>query len=176
MMYKEGCLPEDMNKFIFITIPNVSGTTKCGEASDDKFDELRYKHYTSNTDVYEISAVKYGFMIIWGKRNAIYALRRMVERFIEKQIDEYTCLMDYSKALTRWNTNIWFDSYNLLMLMNNIKSCWLIYAGINKKQWEISKTLDIKQGVRQGKKFMKLVQYDHNNNNNNTYLYSEISS
>ena len=36
MMYKEGYLPEEMNKSIFITIPKVTGTEKC------KMDELRH--------------------------------------------------------------------------------------------------------------------------------------
>ena len=33
MMYKEGCLPDEMNESIFITIPKVSSTSKCEKQS-----------------------------------------------------------------------------------------------------------------------------------------------
>ena len=33
-----------------------------------------------------------------GTRNAIFVLRRLVERMIEKQKDVYVCCIDYSKA------------------------------------------------------------------------------
>ena len=34
-----------------------------------------------------------------GTRNAIFVLRRSVERMIEKQKDVYVCFIDYIKAL-----------------------------------------------------------------------------
>ena len=46
----------------------------------------------------EISEVTYCFMPDRGTRNAIFVLRRLVERMIEKQIDVYICFIDYSKA------------------------------------------------------------------------------
>ena len=33
-----------------------------------------------------------------GSGNAIFVLRRLVERSVEKQRDVYTCFIDYSKA------------------------------------------------------------------------------
>ena len=45
----------------------------------------------------EISEVQYGFMLDRGTRNAIFVLRRLVERMIEKQNDVYVCFIDYSK-------------------------------------------------------------------------------
>ena len=29
MLYNHGCFPEELNKSIFITLPKISGTTKC---------------------------------------------------------------------------------------------------------------------------------------------------
>ena len=46
----------------------------------------------------EISNVQYGYMADTGKRNAIFVLRKVVERAIEKQKDVYVCFIDYSKA------------------------------------------------------------------------------
>ena len=46
----------------------------------------------------EISQVQYGFMPDRGTRNAIFVLRRLVERSIQKQKDVFTCFIDYSKA------------------------------------------------------------------------------
>ena len=46
----------------------------------------------------EISQVQYGFMPDRGTRNAIFVLRRLVERSIQKQKDVFTCCIDNSKA------------------------------------------------------------------------------
>ena len=46
----------------------------------------------------EISPEQYGFMPDKGTRNAIFVLKRLVERSVEKQKDVYTCFIDYSKA------------------------------------------------------------------------------
>ena len=47
----------------------------------------------------EIAPVQYGFMPDKGTiGNAIYVLRRLVERSVEKQRDVNTCFIDYSKA------------------------------------------------------------------------------
>ena len=46
----------------------------------------------------EIAPVQYGFMPDKGTGNAIFVLRRLVERSVEKQRNVYTCFIDYSKA------------------------------------------------------------------------------
>ena len=57
----------------------------------------------------ERSQVHYGFMPDHGTRNAIFVLRRLVERSIQKQKDVFTCFIDYSKA---------FDT------VKNVNFCW----------------------------------------------------
>ena len=87
-----------------------------------------------------------------GTGNAIFVLRRLVERSVEKQRDVYTCFIDYSKA---------FDTVKHESLVELLQS-----LGVDKSQtrlltsWkqtaavrcgdDISEWLDIKQGVRQG--------------------------
>ena len=46
----------------------------------------------------EVSPDQYGFMPDKETRNAIFVLKRLVERSVEKQKDVYTCFIDYSKT------------------------------------------------------------------------------
>ena len=105
MMYSEGRFPEQMYKSIFNTITKVKGTAKC-----EKHRTLSLMSHVTKLvlrvimnrirgrTLSEISEVQYGFMPDRGTRNAIFVLRRLVERMIEKQKDVYVCFIDYSKA------------------------------------------------------------------------------
>ena len=75
----------------------------------------------------EISEVQYGFMPDRGTRNTIFALRRLVERMIEKQKDVYVYFIDYSKA---------FDTvkHEPLTLTHKMSSYLQTYTGTNKRQ------------------------------------------
>ena len=61
-----------------------------------------------------------------GTRNAIYVLRRISERTIEKQNDIYACFIDYSKAfdtvrhepLIDLRKAIYIDSHDVQLLAN----------------------------------------------------------
>ena len=60
--------------------------------------------------------VQYGFMPDRGTRNAVFVLRRLVERSIGKQRDVYACFIDYSKE---------FDTvsyYSISILIPNLSS------------------------------------------------------
>ena len=116
MMYSEGRFPEQMYKSIFITIPKVKGTTKCEKHRTISL----MSHVTKlvlrvimnrirGRTLSEISEVQYGFMPDRGTRNAIFVLRRLVERIIEKQKDVYVCFIDYSKS---------FDTVNSESILN----------------------------------------------------------
>ena len=102
----------------------------------------------------EISEVQYGFMPDRGTRNAIFVLRRLVERMIEKQIDGYICFIDYSKA---------FDTVRHEPLIELLQSLdigpqdvkllpnlyWNQKATV-RHNGEFSESISIKQGVWQG--------------------------
>ena len=89
MMYSEGRCPEQMYKSIFITIPKVNGTAKCEKhrtiSSMSHVTKLVLRvimNRIRGRTLTEISEVQYGFMPDRGTRNAIFVLRRLVERMI----------------------------------------------------------------------------------------------
>ena len=105
MLYTHAYFPEELNKFIFITLPKISGTTKCEKHRTISLMSHITKlilHVVMNRvrgrTLQEIAPDQYGFMPDKGIRNAIFVLRRMSERAIEKQKDIYACFIDYSKA------------------------------------------------------------------------------
>ena len=90
----------------------------------------------------EIAPVQYGFMPDKGTGNAIFVLRRLVERSVEKQRDVYTYFIDYSKA---FDTVKLESLVELLQSLDVVKSETRLLTSDNISEW-----LDIKQGVRQG--------------------------
>ena len=86
----------------------------------------------------EISQVQYGFMPDRGTRNAIFVLRRLVERSIQKQKDVFTCFIDYSKTFD-------IDSHDIQLLANLY---WNQQAEV-RHNGEVSESVNIKQGIRQ---------------------------
>ena len=105
MMYNEGRFSEQMYKAIFITIPKVKWTAKCEKhrtislmSHVTKLVLMVIMNKIRGRTLSEISEVQYGFMPDRGTRNAIFVLRRLVERMIERQTDVYVCFIDYSKA------------------------------------------------------------------------------
>ena len=87
-------------------------------------------------------------------RNAIFVLRRMSERAIEKQKDIYACFIDYSKAfdtvrhepLIDLLKEIDVDSHHVQLLANLY---WKQKAAV-RHNGDIIEWSSIKQGVHQG--------------------------
>ena len=105
MMYSEDRFPEQTYKSIFITIPKVKGTAKCEKHRTISLMSLVTKlvlrvimNRIRGRTLSVISEVQYGFMPDRGTRNAIFVLRRLVERMIGKQNEVYVCFIDNSKA------------------------------------------------------------------------------
>jgi hypothetical protein len=161
MIYDNGRFGEELNKSIFITLPKVSGTAKC-----DKHRTISLMSHVTKLELQiimnrirgrtlpEIAEEQYGFMPDRGTRNAIFVLRRMVERSIEKKKDVYTCFIDYSKAfdtvkhthLIEMLQNLDVDDKDIRLLTNLY---WTQRAAV-RHNGELSEWMDIKQGVRQG--------------------------
>ena len=105
MVYQEGCFPENINNSIFITLAKVSGTAK-----GEKHRTISLMSHVSKLVLWvlvnrlrarslmEIPQVQYCFLPDHGTRNAIFVLRRLVERSIQKQKYVFTCFIDYRKA------------------------------------------------------------------------------
>ena len=63
-----------------------------------------------------------------GTRNAIFVLRRLVERSIQKQKDVFTCFIDYSKAFDTVKYASLFDLLSSLDIeSHDIKSLANLY-------------------------------------------------
>ena len=89
-----------------------------------------------------------------GTGNAIFVLRRLVQRSVEKQRDVYTCFIDYSKS---FDTVKHESLVELLQSLDVDKSETMLLTNLYWKQTaagrcvdDISEWLDIKHGVRQG--------------------------
>ena len=89
-----------------------------------------------------------------GTRNAIFVLRRLVERPIQKQKDVFTCFIDYSKAFDTVKhaslfdllSSLDIDSHDIQLLANLY---WNQQAAV-RYNGEVSESVNIKQGIRQG--------------------------
>ena len=92
MIHNQGIFPSELNKSIFITLPKVNGTIECEKHRTISL----MSHVTKlvlrivinrirGRTLDEIAPVQYGFMPDKGTGNAIFVLRRLVERSVEKQ-------------------------------------------------------------------------------------------
>ena len=89
-----------------------------------------------------------------GTRNAIFVLKRLAERSVEKQKDIYTCFIDYSKAFDTVKHDSWVELLQSLdvgdadtRLLTNLY--WTQTATVRCDK-DLSEWMSIKQGVRQG--------------------------
>ena len=103
MMYSECRFPEQMYKSIFITIPKIKGTAKCDKnrtislmSHVTKLVLMVIMNRIRARTLSEISEVQYGVMP--DRKNAIFVLRRLVERVKKKKKYVYVCFIDNSKA------------------------------------------------------------------------------
>ena len=161
MMYIQGGFPSELNKPIFIKLPKVDGATKCEKHRTISL----MSHITKlvlrivinrirGTTLQEVSPEQYGFMPDKGTRNAIFVLKRLVERSVEKQKDVYTCFIDYSKAFD----TVKHDSVvELLQSLDVVDADTLLLTNLYWTQTaavrcdkDLSEWMSIKQGVRQG--------------------------
>ena len=137
MMYQEGCFPENINNSIFSTIPKFCGTAKCEKHRNISI----ISHVTKLVlrvlmnrlramPLMEISQVQYGFMPDRGTRNAIFVLRRLVERSIQKQNVVFTCFFDYSKAFDTVKHASLFDLLSSLDIESHANLYWNQQAAV----------------------------------------------
>ena len=111
-----------------------------------------WRRFATQLTSYEIAPVQYGFMPDKGTGNAIFVLRRLVGRSVEKQRDVYTCFIDYSKSFD----TVKHESLVELLQSLDVDKSETRLTNLNWKQTaavccgdDISEWLDIKQGVSQ---------------------------
>ena len=120
MMYVQGSFQSELNKSIFIALPKVNGTIKCEKyriislmSHVTKFVLHILVNIIRGRSLQEIAQEQYGFMPDKGTGNAIFLIRMIVERSIEKQKYVYVCFIDYSNA---------FDTVKHKLLMDLLQS------------------------------------------------------
>ena len=160
-MYKTGEMPKDMLKSIFIAIPKKVGTIDCESHRTISLVSLITKTLlrillirARNKIKRETSEVQLGFQEGKGTINAIFTLRNVVERCLEKGKDIYICFIDYSKAFDRVQHSkimdtlqeLEIDGHDLRIIRNLY---WQQTAAIEIEN-ETSIYQPIKRGVRQG--------------------------
>ena len=150
-----------MGKSIFITIPKKPGTVECGQhRTISKMSHITkiilkaiLKRMRPKLEE-EIAEVQYGFTKDKGTTNAIFILRNICERSIQKQKNIYACFIDYEKAFDKVQHERLFetlgktqiDGKDLRLLMNLYYSqTAAVEIGKRKTEWK-----NIRRGIRQG--------------------------
>ena len=160
-IYDTGKIPDDFKKSVYIALPKKPGTVECDQHRTISL----MSHLTKvllrvlmnrmrDKIMPEISETQFGFMADKGTRNAIFALRILMERAVEVQTDLYLCFIDYSKAFDKVRHSALFDilqGLNVdgkdLRILRNLY--WEQEAAIRVDN-ECSEYRPIRRGVRQG--------------------------
>ena len=159
MMYVQRSFPGELNKSICIAL--VNGIIKCEKHRTISL----MSHVTKlvlpivinrirGRTLHEIAPEQYGFMPDKGTGNAIFVLRMVMKRSIEKQKDVYVCFIEYSKACDTVKHKLMMDLLQSLdvdqaELRLLISLYWNQTAAVRCDD-DISAWTSIKQGVRQG--------------------------
>ena len=94
MIHNQRSFPSEFNKSIFVTLPKVNVRIKC-----EKHRTIRLmSHVTKLVLQIVINRIRGRTLDeiapVHGTGNAIFVLRRLMERSVEKQRDVYTCFID----------------------------------------------------------------------------------
>ena len=160
-IYNSSRVTEQMCKSIFIKIPKVNGTLECGKHRTISIMSqitkiiLRVITKRIRTKIrQQVADEQFGFVEGKGTSNAIFSLRILAERAIEKQKNLYTCFIDYEKAFDRVKhenllkmlAQINIDKKDIMLIQNlywQQKAAMKIEDEETEWQW-------IERGVRQG--------------------------
>ena len=160
-IYDTGEIPEDLCRSIFIALPKKPGAVECELHRTISLMShitkliLRIIMERVHSRIRpEIGIEQCGFVEDTGTRNAIFMVRMISERAIEKQRDVYMCFIDYTKAFDR----VQHDEL-LKMLMNLdlygkdihlIQNLYWEQSACIRIENEMSEYTKIKRGVHQG--------------------------
>jgi len=160
-MYETAYLPEDLRTSIFILLPKKPKAIECSDFRTISLMchilklllSIIMRRISNHIDS-EISEEQAGFKKNSGTREAIFNLKMIAEKHLEKQKDLFICFIDYSKA---------FDSVNHKTLIETLQNIGIDendVAIISRLYWNqitriktntsLSDAVNIKKGVRQG--------------------------
>ena len=160
-IYDTGTIPEDMKRSVYIALPKKPGTVDCDQHRTISL----MSHLTKillrvlmnrirNKILPEVSETQFGFMKDKGTRNAIFALKTLMERSIEVQKDLYLCFIDYSKAFDKVRHSDLFDILTSLDIdgkdLRIIRNLYWEQEAAIRVDNDCSAYRPIRRGVRQG--------------------------
>ena len=160
-IYSTGEFPDDFLSNIFIPIPKTAKATKCEEyrticliSHACKIVLHIIKERITPIIEQQLSETQFGFRKGCGTRNAIFVLRTLGQRLLEKKKDLFVCYIDYTKAFDKVNHN------KLLQIMRQIGIPQLESRLIYNLYWKqhakvkfennMTERIRIEKGVRQG--------------------------
>ena len=104
-IYRTGMIPKRMEESEFIVLPKKEGATECGEHRTISLVGQVAKvilkvmdNRLKGTVEEHVDKAQFGFRKGKGTENAIFVLRAIIKRAIEKQNDMYLCFVDFEKA------------------------------------------------------------------------------
>ena len=160
-IYNTGHIPTQMQLSTFITIPKKPGAVECNKFRTisiiSQLGKIILRIVLSrirNKIRPEISEEQYGFVKGKGTANAIFTLRMITERAIEMQRDVFLCFIDYEKAfdtvrheeMLKMLADIQVDDHDIRLIRN----VYYQQKAAVKVGDELTDTVDIRRGVRQG--------------------------
>jgi len=160
-IYQTGNIPQDLLESVFITLPKKAKATECSDFRTISLMSHVIKvilkiilNRNQRKFSEEAGEYQFGFKKGSGTREAIFCLRMIIDKCLEKGKDVYCCFIDYAKAFDRIHHDhlikcldqIGMDGKDLKVLTNLY---WQQKACIRIEE-ETSKQIEIKRGVRQG--------------------------
>ena len=160
-IYQQGELPPDFVNNIFIPIPKVNKAMECSDhrtisliSHAAKILLVIIKNRITPIIERQLSETQLGFRKGRGTREAIYNLRVLSERLIEKKKEVHICFIDYTKAFDRVNHE------KLIQIMQKANIPKHEIRLIVNLYWEqtavirtnngMSNKVKIRRGIRQG--------------------------
>lgn len=160
-IYNEGAITEQMCNSIFIPLPKINGTLECSKHRTISIMNQITKiilriimNRIKNKVREQVSWEQYGFLEGKGTANAIFIMRTILEKMIEKQRNVFLCFIDYEKAfdkvkheeLMRMLEGLDIDRKEMRVIRNLY---WNQKAAV-RVQEEKTEYQTIRRGVRQG--------------------------
>ena len=160
-VYRTGIIPKRMEESDFIVLPKKEGATECGKHRTISIMSQVAKvilkvmdNRLQGTVEEHVDKAQFGFRKGKGTENAIFVLRAIIKRAIEKQKDLYMCFVNFEKAFDMVRHEVLVERLRGLgidvadlMLITNLH--WgqraVLKVGDDKSEW-----VNIKRGLRQG--------------------------
>ena len=160
-IYNTGHIPDIMKKSTFIVIPKKAGTTDCSKhrtisimSQVGKIILRVIMNRIRNKIQIDSDKEQFGFKSGKGTRNAIFSLRVLLERAIEKQKNVFMCFVDFQKAFDTIRHEDLMDMLKEKKIdgkdLRIIKNLYWNQTAKVKIGDNLSKEVEVQRGARQG--------------------------